>query len=323
MMLPHRALRLPAPAHRRPDRGVPAGRLFQSGKDRAFPDRPPVAGVQVPNRLGTAELKDVSLPEYAADQEVAFQTGDGAVRSNSDNLWADDPPGPSPRRWPARSATCPAPPSSASLALAQPPARILEVRVERALAQADTTYRLSGRYFVSDDGLSGGGTNHARSFDIRVPMTAQGPAATAAAASQAISILAQQIATLSGPGRPSPPRVRPRPIRSTCRRCSEKDRRKAAPDAFRRSTRRTGTNTTTPLTTDGPAGIPSGADQAPDVSVGPWPSTRMMTGSTKWSKQVRSGLKAPGRPTPPHSSQSSSVPQQFGQAPSAQASISA
>ena len=31
-------------------------------------------------------------------------------------------------------------------------------------------------------------------------MTAQGPAATAAAASQAISILAQQIATLSGPG---------------------------------------------------------------------------------------------------------------------------
>jgi hypothetical protein len=76
----------------------------------------------------------------------------------------------------------------------------LEVRVERALAQSDNTYHLSGRYFVSDDGLSGNGANHARSFDIRVPMTAQTPEGTATAASEAISLLAQQIATLSGPG---------------------------------------------------------------------------------------------------------------------------
>ena len=29
---------------------------------------PPTQGVRVANRLGTAELKDVSLPEYAANQ---------------------------------------------------------------------------------------------------------------------------------------------------------------------------------------------------------------------------------------------------------------
>ena len=162
---------------------------------------PPTAGVQVPNRLGTAELKDVSLPEYASDQEVAFQTPDGAVRSNPDNLWADSPS----RAFTTTLARAIGEVSGATVIgepwpLAQPPARRLEVRVERALAQADNSYRLSGRYFVSDDGLTGGGTNHARSFDIRVPMTAQGPGETAAALSQAISILAQQIATLSGPG---------------------------------------------------------------------------------------------------------------------------
>jgi len=162
---------------------------------------PPTAGVQVPNRIGTAELKDVSLPEYAGDQEVAYQTPDGAVRSNPDNLWADSPS----RAFTTTLARAIGEVSGATVIgepwpLAQPPARRLEVRVERALAGADDSYRLSGRYFVSDDGLSGGGTNHARSFDIRVPMAGPGPAATAAAASQAISQLAQQIATLSGPG---------------------------------------------------------------------------------------------------------------------------
>ncbi|RJL03369.1 membrane integrity-associated transporter subunit PqiC [Paracoccus aestuarii] len=162
---------------------------------------PPVAGIQVPNRIGTAELKDVSLPEYASDQEVAFQTADGAVRSNPDNLWADSPS----RAFTVALARAISDVSGATVIgepwpLAQPPARRIEVRVERALAQADGAYRLSGRYFVADDGLTGGGANHARSFDIRVPMGAQNPATTAAAASQAVAILAQQIATLSGPG---------------------------------------------------------------------------------------------------------------------------
>jgi uncharacterized protein len=162
---------------------------------------PPTAGVRVPDRIGTAELKDVSLPSYASDQEVAFQTGDGAVRSNPDNLWADDPA----RAFTVALARAISEVSGATVIgepwpLAEPPARVLEVRVERALAQADNVYRLSGRYFVSDDGIGGSGANQARSFDISVPMTAQDPAATAAAAGQAVSLLAQQIATLSGPG---------------------------------------------------------------------------------------------------------------------------
>lgn len=53
----------------------------------------PVAVAQsLPNRLGSAELREVSLPQYAAGQEIAWQSADGALRSSPDNIWADDPP---------------------------------------------------------------------------------------------------------------------------------------------------------------------------------------------------------------------------------------
>lgn len=162
---------------------------------------PPVSGSQVPNRLGTAELKDVSLPEYASGQEVAWQTADGAVRSNPDNLWADNPQ----RAFTLALARAISDMSGATVIeepwpLAEPPQRRLEVRVEKALAQADGVFRLTGRYFVSDEGYGSGGANHARSFDISVPLASDQPGAVARAMSQAIGQLAGQIATLSGPG---------------------------------------------------------------------------------------------------------------------------
>ncbi|WCR10912.1 membrane integrity-associated transporter subunit PqiC [Paracoccus stylophorae] len=161
---------------------------------------PPATGAQVANRLGTAELKDVSLPEYAADQEVMWQTADGAVRSSPDNLWADGPR----RAFTLALARSISDQSGATVIgepwpLAEPPQRVLEVRVEKALAQANGVYRLSGRYFVAD--AAGGAANHARSFDISVPLASDDPSAIAAALSQAIAQLARQIATLSGPGR--------------------------------------------------------------------------------------------------------------------------
>ncbi|GLK66309.1 hypothetical protein F8A10_10715 [Paracoccus kondratievae] len=161
---------------------------------------PPSSGARVPDRLGTAELKDVSLPQYASGDEVSWQTEDGAVRSNTKQLWADTPQ----RAFTQTLARSISDLSGATVIaepwpLAEPPKRRLEVRVEKALAQADGNYRLSGRYFVSNEGA--GGANHARSFDISVPLTNDGPAAIARAQSQAIAQLARQIATLSGPGR--------------------------------------------------------------------------------------------------------------------------
>ncbi|MBP6677635.1 MAG: membrane integrity-associated transporter subunit PqiC [Paracoccus sp.] len=162
---------------------------------------PPLSGERVPDRLGTAELKDVSLPEYASGDEVSWQSDDGAVRSNTKQVWADSPQ----RAFTQTLARTISDLSGATVIaepwpLAEPPRRKIEVRVEKALAQADGVYRLSGRYFVADD--AAGGANQARSFDISVPLAADaGPEAIARAQSQAIAQLARQIAVLGGPGR--------------------------------------------------------------------------------------------------------------------------
>lgn len=161
---------------------------------------PPRPQGQLPDRLGTVELKDVSLPEYASGDEIAWQTPDGAVRSNPRNIWADAPQ----RAFTEALARQISDQSGATVIaepwpLASPPARRLDVRVERALGQADGTYRLSGRYYLSNDAAASG-QNHARSFDITVPMGAQTPAAVARAQSVAIAQLAAQIAQLGGPG---------------------------------------------------------------------------------------------------------------------------
>ncbi len=178
---------------------------------------PPDAGMRVADKLGTAELRDVSLPDYASAGEVSWQTPDGAVRSNPKTLWADKPE----RAFTLALARAISDLSGATVIaepwpLAEPPRRRVEVRVERALAQANGIYRLSGRYYVSND--TPGAANQARSFDISVPLpvavkkasslggggTAQVDAsaapAIAAAQNRAIAQLARQIATLGGPG---------------------------------------------------------------------------------------------------------------------------
>lgn len=161
---------------------------------------PPIDGMRVPDRLGTAELRDVSLPDYASGGEVAWQTADGAVRLDSKKLWADKPQ----RAFTLTLARTISDISGATVIaepwpLAEPPRRRLEVRVEKALAQPNGIFRLSGRYFVSDS--NSGGTNQARSFDISVPLASEDPGEIARAQSLAIARLAQQIATLGGPGR--------------------------------------------------------------------------------------------------------------------------
>ncbi|MDM7255395.1 MAG: PqiC family protein [Paracoccus sp. (in: a-proteobacteria)] len=161
---------------------------------------PPDQGVRVANRLGSAELRDVSLPEYASGQEVSWQTEDGAVRSNPKSLWADNPQ----RAFTLTLARAISDISGATVIaepwpLSAPPRRRLEVRVEKALAGADGVYRLTGRYFVSTEDFSGG-ADTARSFNIAIPLAAEGPGAIARAQSQAISQLAAQIAQLQGPG---------------------------------------------------------------------------------------------------------------------------
>lgn len=161
-------------------------------------EAPPVAA-ELPNRIGSAELLEVSLPEYAAAGEVAWQTPDHAVRVSGRQLWADDPR----RSFTLTLARAVSDISGATVIaepwpLAEPPRHKLDIRVERALAGADGIYRLSGRYFLSDARVSG--ANLSRGFNIQIPLEGQGPEWVAKAQAEALGQLARQIAQLSGPG---------------------------------------------------------------------------------------------------------------------------
>lgn len=159
----------------------------------------PPAATRLPDRIGSAELLEVSLPDYAAASEIAWQDAGGVVRAGNRDLWADEPR----RAFTLTLARAISEISGATVIaepwpLAEPPRHRLDLRIERALAGADGQYRLTGRYFLSDSRPRG--TNLARSFDIRVPLAGEGPAAIAAAQDAALGQLARQIAQLGGPG---------------------------------------------------------------------------------------------------------------------------
>lgn len=157
---------------------------------------PPTAAKSLPNRLGQAELREVSLPQYASDQEIVWQTEDGALRSTPENVWADNP---------ARAMTLALARQISALSgatvipepwpLAQEPQRRIEVRVEQVLPRADGVLHMAGIYFVSPAGDTMG-RDVVHRFDVEVPLEGEGPGFIAKAQSAAIGQLAAQIAAL-------------------------------------------------------------------------------------------------------------------------------
>ncbi|HMQ40644.1 MAG TPA: ABC-type transport auxiliary lipoprotein family protein [Paracoccus sp. (in: a-proteobacteria)] len=161
---------------------------------------PPDSAQRTGDQLGATELKEVSLPDYAAADEISWQDADGAVRASNKVLWADKPE----RAFTITLARAISEISGASVVpepwpFPSPPKHRLDVRVEQALAANDGYFHLKGRYFVAAEG-SGAGSHHARVFDIAVPVDQNQPDSVADAASVAITMLAEQIAGLGGPG---------------------------------------------------------------------------------------------------------------------------
>lgn len=162
---------------------------------------PPTPQGSVPNRLGRAEMREVSLPQYASGQEIAYQTADGALRSSPDNLWADDQ-----RRAVTLALARQISELSGATVVAEPwplasePQRRIEVRIERFLAAADNAVHLDGVYYVSPAGYDAQGGDVVRPFAITVPMQTDGKQATpgliARTQSQALAVLASRMAQL-------------------------------------------------------------------------------------------------------------------------------
>lgn len=146
-------------------------------------------------RYGSVELRDLSLPDYAARQEIALRGADGSLAAPTGTLWADDP---------SRAMT---------LALVRDLRRItgaeiasepwpfadraearLELRVERMLEGEDGAFHLAGQYFLAPDDPDRRGRSGL--FDIAVPLAGEagGPGAVAAASGTAVTRLAQFLA---------------------------------------------------------------------------------------------------------------------------------
>lgn len=143
--------------------------------------------------MGSVMVRTVSLPSYAAVEEIAIEVDSGLIEINEDVLWADAPEravtlvltrtltdildidvGPEP--WPF-------------IGL---PDVSLDIRVEKVIAGADEVFRLSGQYFIGGDAISF--RRITQTFDIEIQMADDSLQSVAAAQAEALLALSEQIA---------------------------------------------------------------------------------------------------------------------------------
>ena len=144
------------------------------------------------SRYGSIEVRQVSLPTYAASEEIASRDAGGAITADKNLLWADEP---------ARAMTLELARTLGLMTHAQVAAEpwpfldrasaLVDVRVEEMVADADGSFRLSGQYYVAPDSGVGGRSGL---FSLSQPVVGEGAAAIAAARGLAVRALAEQIA---------------------------------------------------------------------------------------------------------------------------------
>lgn len=142
--------------------------------------------------FSSVEIRDVSLPAYAADDEIVRRAADGRLISDG-VLWADTPDRAIALELSrhlaqitgARVASDPWPFESL------PDARV-DLRFEALVASEDGNYRAAGQYFVA---VGDGRRERSGVFDLSVPYDpVAGAAAVAAARGQVILNLAGDLA---------------------------------------------------------------------------------------------------------------------------------
>ena len=155
------------------------------------------SSVELRPLVSSVMVRTVTLPTYAAAEEVAFEAANGLIATNEDVLWADLPErgvtlvltrnladilnvnvGPDP--WP----------------FVDLPDVSVDVRITRMVAGADGAFHLSGQYYVGGDRISFRNTSD--TFDISVPMTDLSLGSIATAQAAALLELSEDIARRLG-----------------------------------------------------------------------------------------------------------------------------
>ena len=147
---------------------------------------------RVSSRYSSLEVRQVSLPSYAASDEIASRDAGGAITTNKSTLWADEP---------ARAMTLELSRYLGQITGAQVAAEpwpfldraaaIVDVRIEDMVADADGSFHITGQYYVAPDSGYGGRSGL---FSLSQPIVGDGAGAIAAARAAATRALAEQIA---------------------------------------------------------------------------------------------------------------------------------
>lgn len=164
-----------------------------AGSATRYSVAPPPVTETVRVSFRAIEVREISLPTYAAADEISVQDASGKLINEGGALWADSPERAVSmelsrdlsRLTGARVASSPWPFE------AFPDAR-LEVRFESLIAGADGQFRAAGQYFV---GVTDGRRERSGLFELAVPFDPTGgPQAIAIARGQLILNLATYIA---------------------------------------------------------------------------------------------------------------------------------
>lgn len=160
--------------------------------------RVPVPEVPAAEHVGihfaSIEVRDITLPSYAALEQIHVEAADGRLSPVGGLIWADDPVrGSSLELVRALSQITGAMVAGEPWPFDAYPAARVEVRLEEFVASRRGAFRISGQYFVA--ALDGSGRDSAHLFSIEVPLAEDaGAEQIAAARAQAVAQLAAQIA---------------------------------------------------------------------------------------------------------------------------------
>ncbi|MEM6740667.1 MAG: ABC-type transport auxiliary lipoprotein family protein [Pseudomonadota bacterium] len=157
----------------------------------AAPLAPP--GARIGINVALLEVRQVSLPSYALEEEIWIETETGALTADANLLWADDP---------ARAVTQEVARQLAAISGARvaaepwpfedlPEARV-ELRIDEFIAGNDGRFRISGQGFAV---AVTAGQDRVFDFAVSAPVAAgSGTPGLAVARSEAIRDLARRIA---------------------------------------------------------------------------------------------------------------------------------
>lgn len=154
---------------------------------------PATPSLRVTPAVASLEVRDVSLPRYAASDALVVRGAGNTLETVGGAVWADTPERAMTLQLAGNLATI-----TGARVAAEPwpfaglPGAQVTVRVEQLLGQFDGTLRMTGQYAIApiDSGLS----DRAARFDITVPMPGDGPGAVASAQAAALAELSAQIA---------------------------------------------------------------------------------------------------------------------------------